>query len=83
MNSIFKTGTFGFSTVLSTPCDYAADGTPICFSNSLNVDYFNRTQKKQCSLANDLLYEVSSQSQKGGRSYKSAITLCNSLTDSS
>jgi len=27
MSSIFKTGTFGFSTVLSTPCDYSSEGT--------------------------------------------------------
>lgn len=29
MNSIFKTGTFGFSTVFSTPCDSASEGTTI------------------------------------------------------
>ena len=27
MSAIFKTGTFGFSTVFSTPCDISLEGT--------------------------------------------------------
>ena len=35
MSSIFKTGTFGFSTVLSTPCDQSFEGTLFYYISNL------------------------------------------------
>ena len=79
MNSIFKTGTFGFSTMFSTPCDYVAEGIfPLIFLlhniTTDALDYIKRDphQNSKQSMAKDLLLELSSSCSSTDKSSKNS-----------
>ena len=61
MNSIFKTGTFGFSTLLSTPCDVASEGS-FLISDLWRIDEFFRANSLPGNLYSDLVGDTTQNS---------------------